>query len=149
MGYSSTQCELFDGPGPGSPSGRTCLECSPTTRGEALLLWLERWQGYGLTYRTVAGEAPVFSSARKPLLNGGFWMRNSSAWPSGAAVCSLSAILETGKVDRRYYLSPKACAGILRRAEKRGKALPTTLRQALQAVAGESNGGGIAEDKTR
>ena len=100
-----------------------------------MLLWLERWQGYGLTYRTVAGEAPVFSSARKPLLNGGFWMHSSSAWPSGAAACSLSAILETGKVDRRYFLSPKACAGILRRAEKRGKSLPPSLRAALEAVA--------------
>ena len=55
--------------------------------------------------------------------------------PSAAAVCSLSDILETGDVPRRYYLTAKACQGILRRAEKRGKVLPTVLRQALQAVA--------------
>ena len=55
---------------------------------------------------------------------------------SGGAVCSLSDILETGDVPRRYYLTPKACQGILRRAEKRGKALPPPLRLALEAVAG-------------
>ena len=64
---------------------------------------------------------------------------SSSDWPSAAAVCSLSAILETGDVPQRYFLSPKACAGILRRAEKRGKDLPPALLQALrQVAAGES-----------
>lgn len=50
-------------------------------------------------------------------------------------VSSLSEILETGDVPRRYFLSPKACRGILRRAEKRGKELPVQLMQALRAVA--------------
>ena len=55
---------------------------------------------------------------------------------SAAAGGSLSHILETGDVPQRFYLSPKACAGILRRAEKRGKELPPALHQALQQVAG-------------
>jgi hypothetical protein len=46
-------------------------------------------------------------------------------------VSLLSEILETGVVPQRFYLTPKACAGILRRAEKRGKDLPPLLRQAL------------------
>jgi hypothetical protein len=46
----------------------------------------------------------------------------------------LSDIL-TGDAPRRYYLSPKACAGILRRAEKREKKLPQALHEALRAVA--------------
>ena len=50
-------------------------------------------------------------------------------------VCSLSDILETGDVPQRYYLTARACAGILRRAEKRGKTLPVALQAALQAVA--------------
>lgn len=61
---------------------------------------------------------------------------NSSEWPSDAGVCLLSDILETGDVPRRFFLSATACQGILRRAEKRGKELPTMLRQALQAAAG-------------
>jgi hypothetical protein len=62
-------------------------------------------------------------------------MLNTSAWPNDASVCSLSSILETGQILRRYYLSQKACLGILRRAEARGKTLPEQLRRALQAVA--------------
>ena len=53
--------------------------------------------------------------------------------PSDGAVCSLSDILETGDVPQRFFLTAKACAGILRRAEKRGKALPEALRAALEA----------------
>lgn len=36
-----------------------------------------------------------------------------------------------------FLLSAKACAGILRRAEKRGKTLPPALKAALEAVAGK------------
>ncbi len=55
--------------------------------------------------------------------------------PSVGAVSSLSDILETGDVPQRFFLSAKACEGILRRAEKRGKSLPPSLQEALQAVA--------------
>ena len=37
----------------------------------------------------------------------------------------------------KYFLSPKACLGILRRAEKRGKSLPPELESALVAQAGQ------------
>lgn len=66
---------------------------------------------------------------------GGFSTLNISAWPNDASVCSLSSILETGPIPQRFYLSPKACAGILRRAGKRGKSLPEPLHRALVAVA--------------
>ena len=60
---------------------------------------------------------------------------NGSEFPSAAVVSSLSDVLETGDVPRKYFLSPKACRGILRRAAKRGRELPTQLREALQAAA--------------
>lgn len=63
---------------------------------------------------------------------------SSSEWPSDAAVCSLSDTLETGGVPQRYSLTPKACAGILSRAERRGKSLPEPLASVLQAVASSS-----------
>jgi len=69
-----------------------------------------------------------------------FLTLNTLEFPSGAAASSLSDILEIGDVPQRYFLSAKACAGILRRAEKRGKALPTTLRLALEQVAEDSTG---------
>lgn len=61
---------------------------------------------------------------------------------------TLSEILESN-VSERYFLSPKACRGILRRAEKRGKELPTTLRRALEQVAGDSSEPERPEGKTR
>jgi len=70
----------------------------------------------------------------------GFLTLSTSEWPSDAAVCSLSDVLETGDVPRRYFLSATACKGILRRAEKRGKALPPALFQALTQVSADSRG---------
>lgn len=75
-------------------------------------------------------------------------MRNGSEFRRGAVASSLSGILETGEVDRRFFLSAKACKGILRRAEKRGKALPTILRRALEQVAEDSTDLEIPEAKT-
>ena len=76
------------------------------------------------------------------------WTLNTAAWRSGATVCSLSDILEdAGSVPQRFYLTAKACAGILRRADKRGKELPTTLRLALEQVAGGLSEPEIPEDK--
>lgn len=66
---------------------------------------------------------------------GGFWTRGGSESPSGAVVSSLSAVLETRSVPRRYWLSARAAAGILRRAAKRGKTLPPRLMTALEGLA--------------
>jgi hypothetical protein len=63
-----------------------------------------------------------------------FLTLNGLESPSVAAVCSLSATLETGDVPQRYFLSEKACSGILRRAERRGKMLPAALATALHAA---------------
>ena len=64
--------------------------------------------------------------------HGGSWMPNISAWPNAAAVSSLSQVLETGLIPPKYFLSSTACAGILRRAEKRGRTLPEQLKAALE-----------------
>ena len=48
----------------------------------------------------------------------------------------LSDVLEpTGNVPQKYFLSSRACKGILRRADKRGKQIPPALRTALETVA--------------
>ena len=54
---------------------------------------------------------------------------------NGGGVSSLSDILEIGAMPRRFYLTAKACRGILRRAAKRGKQLPPPLERALRTVA--------------
>ena len=108
--------------------GRTCREFSPATE--------------GATSRTSSarlGNAGI-------LLPTGLWTLNTCEWtgcpgpsPSGgggfgSSVCGLSDILETvGEHLRKYCLSLKACAGILRRAASRGKDLPARLKAALLA----------------
>jgi len=71
----------------------------------------------------------------------GFWTLNGSEHNgthapsrSDGGVCSLSDVLETGELPPRFSLSAKACAGILRRAQRRGKDLPTMLKAALLAA---------------
>src|SRR5216683_1436370 len=65
----------------------------------------------------------------------GFWTLSISEYPSDGAASSLSDILETGEVPPRYFLSGRACRGIIHRAEKRGKILPAPLARALAQVA--------------
>lgn len=69
---------------------------------------------------------------------GELWTLNTLEFRNDAVAVSLSDILETGDLPQRYYLSPIACRGILRRAEKRGKELPEALRLALEQVAGSA-----------
>lgn len=54
---------------------------------------------------------------------------------SGAAGSTLWSILEA-QPHPRYFLTRKACQGIIRRASERGKPLPPQLQQALEIQAG-------------
>lgn len=66
--------------------------------------------------------------------HGGYLMRSTGEFPSAENVSTLSQILQAG-VPEKYYLSPKACLGILRRASVRGKELPELLKKALERQA--------------
>lgn len=56
---------------------------------------------------------------------------NVSEEPKIPVPTKLSQILEE-RPDPKYNLTPKACAGILRRAERRGKKLPEVLKTVLE-----------------
>ena len=60
---------------------------------------------------------------------------NTGACPNEGQESTLSEIL-LAEVPEKYYLSPKACLGILRRASVRGKELPEVLKKALERQAG-------------
>ena len=62
----------------------------------------------------------------------GSWTLGFSESPRDGVECLLSDVLEASDVPDRFYLSPKACSGILRRAAKRGKTLPAMLAMALR-----------------
>ena len=110
-----------------SPSGRMSPEPSPPTTAKTLLASSKKWRTSGRM--TSRGEC---------------WTAATTEWLNAAEECSLSQILEEN-VPAKYFLSPRACAGILRRAAKRGKALPPLLEQALRAVCESTEqGGGIS-----
>ena len=62
-----------------------------------------------------------------------FLTLNTGECPSVAVESTLSQILEVNAPEK-YYLSAKACEGILRRAERRGKELPQMLKDALEQM---------------
>jgi hypothetical protein len=95
---------------------RTSPAYYPQIEGQTLPLSFDGWSNAGMAFA------------------GGYLTLSISEFPSAAAVCSLSEVLETD-APQKYYLSAKACRGILRRAEKRGKMLPTHLEATLRTVA--------------
>lgn len=93
-------------------------------------------------------------------LHGGPLMLQVGEFPREEIESRLSWILEDN-VPQRYYLSARACEGILNRASRRGKALPEILRTALLDMIEwwkeqgnmidrnvKQNGSGIAESET-
>ena len=121
MTHVATSClhtlPLLQDIGPGGWFGRTSPASYPLTQDSTLPPSFEGWGNSGMGSRTE------------------FLTLNTSEWPSDAAVCSLSDTLETGDLPQRFFLSATACQGILRRAEKRGKSLPPSLKKALESVA--------------
>lgn len=70
--------------------------------------------------------------------------RNTGECPNAVVVSRLSQILEANPLPK-YNLTAKACLGILRRAERRGKNLPERLKAVLlmqSASGGGCDGGG-------
>ena len=72
-----------------------------------------------------------------PLL-GEYTMHSFGESPKEENVSHLSQILEDCP-HPKYSLSARACLGILRRAERRGKELPPELKEALEKQGGQSS----------
>lgn len=69
-------------------------------------------------------------------LLGEYTMHSFGEYPNEENESRLSQIL-VDSPHPKYSLSAKACVGILNRAEKRGKALPAELKEALERQAYE------------
>ena len=86
-----------------------------------------------LCLRNGKNQEPLSWTKEIPfLLRGEPLTPNFGESPNAVEESSLSRILQD-KVPCKYYLSRKACLGILRRAEARGKELPGLLRDAFRA----------------
>jgi hypothetical protein len=120
-------------------SGKTSPASCPSMTTPSARSWAD-WSAAmppSIRHAGEAGPTRVWFLDPADAPHGASWTPSTSAWRNdgGASSCSLAQVLETGPLPMRFYLSPKACAGILRRAERRGKELPPALRRALEAVA--------------
>ena len=119
-----------------SPSGKTSLASSrlKITPSERFLASFPA-KSVNWSHQGVNGQTLVMCLDPKGQSRGESLMPNISEWPNDADVCLLSQVLEKGSIPQKFFLSEKACAGILRRAEKRGRQLPPLLQTALERVA--------------
>ena len=123
--------KMFQEPSPAElPKARTSVSSSKRSSELSAVpfLSLDLTPGHG----NLLGES--YWELISPWL-GGAWMLNTGVSPNDARGSSLSQILQDAP-PIKYYLSPKACLGILRRASERGKALPPKLERALKIQAG-------------
>lgn len=120
-------------------SGKTCPEPSAATKGETLRQSSKR------SSASQSRKPPILKCLKRAGQLGGAttmkweddgaWlgecmMRNTGESPNAAVGSRLSQILEATPQEK-YSLSAKACQNILRRAERRGKDLPETLKAVL------------------
>ena len=144
-------------------SGKTCPERSAATKDK-----ISR-QSSKRSSASQSRKPPILKCLKKAGTPGGAttmkweddgaWLgecmtRNTGESPNVAVVSRLSQILEETP-QAKYSLSAKACQGILRRAERRGKDLPEMLKTVLlmqSELGGGCDGGGkgalVQEDKS-
>ena len=119
-------------------SGAACFFSSPGSSELSALLGALSKTSQDFSVQTM-DEISQSSSPRWPNsgIGGptGCLILSASESPSVAAVSTLSDILEV-RAHPKYSLSPRACAGILRRAKRRRRKLPEPLDAALRSVGG-------------
>ena len=131
------QTSLFD---QDMPFGKTSPEHTVQTEGKtsesssknSARLPTTRFQFLDLRKDGGGGLVPLWETDIQSL--GARWTLNIGESPKDVEESGLWQILEE-RVLPKYYLSAKACAGILRRAERRGKELPKLLKEALEEQA--------------
>ena len=122
---------------PNMPSGKTFPEHSVQTKARTSEPSWRNWQEskklmfQSLDLTKANGQNQDSSPETIGALLGEPWMPSIGASPNVDCVSRLSSILQVG-VPEKYYLSRKACEGILRRASRRGKQLPELLKKALE-----------------
>jgi hypothetical protein len=100
---------------PNGLSSKTYLASSQVSEEQTWEQLSERWSNSGMAWH---GECLMHSTLEFP--------------KDGGVSSSLRNVLETQPVLPKFYLSARACEGILRRAERRGKTLPEALDKALR-----------------
>lgn len=97
--------------------------------------------------RGADGAKPEQSPETDGLWFGDSLTLNIGESPNVENVSRLSQILEDN-VPEKYYLSARACQGILMRASRRGKPLPDILRQAILDVIEQARKSSMTQGET-
>lgn len=93
------------------------------------------WSGLNSpSFRSEDGTAVAWLLDLYEPPRGASWTPNTSDCPRDAKDSSLSRVLEKGPIPQKFFLSPMAAAGILKRAEKRQRTLPKALKSALEKL---------------
>lgn len=139
--YEGEQASMFD---PECCAGKTFREPSPAESGKARTSG-SSWKKHSeLVYqefmflKITLGDGDILGQPYWEILSpyvGESSTLNTGVSPRVARGSSLWQILEPHP-HRKYFLSRKACLGILRRARKRGKVLPAPLHLALEMQSG-------------
>src|SRR5262249_16772350 len=101
---------------PGFASSRTFVAYSLPTEGKTSKSLFKPWPNSGI------------------VLDGVCLIVGTSESPSRAKESSLWDVIEKGEVPPRYFLSPNAARGILRRAKEMKRELLPHLREALEIL---------------
>ena len=120
-----------------SSSGRTCPARSAATKELIFELCSKKSDRPRFQCLKMAnGRTQEWQNCLSVKSHGASSMLNIGECPNVDAESSLSRILQPIEdVPEKYYLSARACLGILRRAKERGKELPEELRIALERQA--------------
>ena len=139
--YEGEQASMFD---PECCAGKTFREPSPAESGKARTSgssWKKRselvYQEF-MFLKITLGDGDILGQPYWEILSpyvGESSTLNTGVCPRVVRGSSLWQILEPHP-QRKYFLSRKACLGILRRARKRGKVLPAPLHLALEMQSG-------------
>lgn len=141
MFYEDEQVSMF---APDSCAGKTCPAHSPAgskremTSGSFWRKHSELVYQEFMFLKITLGDGDILGQPYWEILSpyvGESSTLNTGVCPRVVRGSSLWQILEPHP-QRKYYLSRKACLGILRRARKRGKELPATLKLALEMQSG-------------
>lgn len=113
LDWQGSILELLQKYSPNGLSGKTYRVSLRQTADEILQKLPMKWQNSGMGSH---GEC---------------WTHNTLEFPKDDAESSLSDILETGDHLQPFFLSQRACRGILKRANKKNKKLPKLIEEIL------------------
>lgn len=123
----ATSCEHRGGHLRDTSSGRTSQDAFRVTKAETSHACSMSWKSAGISWHGERWTRNLPEYLTGQVVDSGGRYRNA------AGASTLSEVLEA-RAPVKYSLSAKACSGIIRRAGKRGKPLPSILRAALEWV---------------